>query len=174
MVRSLSESLTRCCYCGGKLNNLSSEIYACSACNKKTFLSPPLGCNCILTQRDEVLLTQRARNPGAGTWALPGGFAQPSETCEGTMIREAYEELNITITVDQLVGSAYCDYEYEGIARPIVVVYGLGHIVSGKITCQDDVSDYMWLPLEKVATVPLFHPYEVEMIVRAFNQQKQM
>ncbi len=119
-------------------------------------------------------MTQRARKPGIGTWSLPGGFAHPSERCHETMIREAQEELSVSISVDHLIGSDCCDYEYQGIARPVLVVYGVGHIVSGEIQCKDDVSDYAWLTLKEIETLDLFHPFEVQMIQEAFDYRNRI
>lgn len=113
-------------------------------------------------------MTKRARNPDAGTWALPGGFAHPEETCSATMIREVKEELDLTISVDCLIGSDCCMYDYQDVSRPVTVVYGLGRIISGDITCMDDVCEYAWLTLEELQSRPLFHPFEVQMIQEAF------
>jgi ADP-ribose pyrophosphatase YjhB (NUDIX family) len=42
-------------------------------------------------------IIQRARNPGKGLWALPGGFQMKGETWEECGAREVYEELNLKI-----------------------------------------------------------------------------
>ena len=37
--------------------------------------------------RLQVLLWQRAREPFAGAWSLPGGTLEPDETFEGSILR---------------------------------------------------------------------------------------
>lgn len=119
-------------------------------------------------------MVQRARDPDAGTWSLPGGFSHPDETCEETMIREAHEELGIQVAIDGLVGSDYCTYIYQGIGRPVLVIYGVGRITSGDIVCADDVSDYQWVTQDALRTLPLFHEFEVEMISKAFSYKREI
>lgn len=43
----------------------------------------------------EVLLVQRAHDPFAGSWALPGGFIEPDETLEESVWRELGEETGL-------------------------------------------------------------------------------
>jgi 8-oxo-dGTP diphosphatase len=44
----------------------------------------------------EVLLIQRAREPFAGQWALPGGFVDMEETCGEAAARELQEEAGLS------------------------------------------------------------------------------
>lgn len=44
-----------------------------------------------------ILLIQRKFAPGAGTWALPGGFKNSDETRQECAIRELFEETNIRV-----------------------------------------------------------------------------
>lgn len=51
----------------------------------------------------EVLLIQRAGEPFAGSWALPGGFVEMDETVEHAAARELAEETGVSgVEVEQL------------------------------------------------------------------------
>jgi 8-oxo-dGTP diphosphatase len=60
---------------------------------------------------DQILLIKRATVPFKGYWALPGGKAEPGETVEQTIIREAKEETGLDITIISKVG----EYREQGI-----------------------------------------------------------
>ncbi|HWU22645.1 MAG TPA: NUDIX hydrolase [Nocardioides sp.] len=52
----------------------------------------------LFTIRDgrlSVLLIERARDPDAGSWALPGGFVDPDEDAESAAWRELVEETGV-------------------------------------------------------------------------------
>jgi ADP-ribose pyrophosphatase YjhB (NUDIX family) len=43
----------------------------------------------------QVLLWQRARDPFAGTWALPGGYLEPGETLEDSIRRHLAQKVDV-------------------------------------------------------------------------------
>jgi 8-oxo-dGTP diphosphatase len=52
----------------------------------------------VLQVRDDrlqVLLWQRAREPFAGAWALPGGYLAPGETLDGSIRRHLAEKVDV-------------------------------------------------------------------------------
>ncbi len=61
-----------------------------------------------LSGRLHVLLVQRAENPYAGTWVLPGGFMSPSERPEETAQRKLTEKTGVgAVYLEQL--QSYAD-----------------------------------------------------------------
>lgn len=52
-----------------------------------------------------VLLIKRKRAPGAGTWALPGGYKNGNETFKECIFRELTEETNLRVPEKVLLGS---------------------------------------------------------------------
>lgn len=53
--------------------------------------------------RLRVLFIRRARPPFQGSWALPGGFVEPTETVGEAAVRELAEETSLTgLLVEQL------------------------------------------------------------------------
>ena len=67
-----------------------------------------LNFNCgdaILECAGQVVLIQRKVAPGAGTWALPGGFKNANETFLDCAIRELHEETGVKVPEKVLRGS---------------------------------------------------------------------
>ena len=68
---------------------------------------PALTVDCVVFGLDDedlkVLLIQRALDPFAGSWALPGGFVNLEETLEDAARRELQEETGLrNVFVEQL------------------------------------------------------------------------
>ncbi len=51
----------------------------------------------LLVRDDQVLLSQRRGGYGHGLWHLPSGKAEAGEFIEDAVIREAFEELGVTV-----------------------------------------------------------------------------
>ena len=52
----------------------------------------------------KVLFVRRNYEPGKGTWTLPGGFAEHTETLDEAVKRELREETGIEVDVQGVVG----------------------------------------------------------------------
>jgi 8-oxo-dGTP diphosphatase len=66
--------------------------------------SPPLTVDVVLLAGEppaSVLLIQRANEPFAGSWALPGGFVDRGERVKDAALRELAEETDVAL--DSLV-----------------------------------------------------------------------
>jgi ADP-ribose pyrophosphatase YjhB (NUDIX family) len=60
-------------------------------------LRPIVGIGIVVIKGNDVLLCQRGKPPGIGTWTLPGGAQEVGETCEEAAQRELMEECNLTV-----------------------------------------------------------------------------
>ncbi|MGH3904749.1 MAG: NUDIX hydrolase [Pseudonocardiaceae bacterium] len=56
----------------------------------------------LLVRGQHVLLTQRRGGYGSGMWHLPSGKAEAGESVEDAVIREAYEEVGVTVDAADL------------------------------------------------------------------------
>ena len=109
----------------------------------------PDGASVALIVKDRVLLIQRAREPYAGLWTLPGGRLEAGETPEQAAIREVAEEVELAcadlIPVKRMrLGSAgafllevFAAGSFEGEARP-----------------SDEVADLGWVTADELSTLP--------------------
>lgn len=67
---------------------------------------PPLTVvNAIIQNGEEVLLIKRGKEPGLGTWVLPGGHVETNEDLEEAVIREVKEETGLAVGVVGLIDS---------------------------------------------------------------------
>ena len=91
-----------------------------------------LNFNCsdaVLECQGHVLLIRRKFAPGAGAWALPGGFRNANETFLDCAIRELQEETNVRIPEKVLRGSIVKTELFDspkrsfGILRNTMAVY---------------------------------------------------
>jgi bifunctional NMN adenylyltransferase/nudix hydrolase len=133
----------------------------------KTFASYPypetLNFNCgdtVLECQGHVLLIQRARAPGAGQWALPGGFKNNNETFLDCAIRELREETNVRVPEKILRGSIVKTQIFDsparsfGIPRNTLAVYiRVSPNPDGSLpraNGADDAAKCEWFPLTTV------------------------
>ena len=64
---------------------------------------PIVGVGVVIWRDGRVLLVRRGKDPGRGSWSLPGGAQELGETVAEAARREAREETGLDITVRGLV-----------------------------------------------------------------------
>jgi bifunctional NMN adenylyltransferase/nudix hydrolase len=119
-----------------------------------------LNFNCadaILECQGHILLIQRGRAPGKGSWALPGGFKNANETFLDCAIRELIEETNIRVPEKVLRGSIVKTQLFDspsrsfGIPRNTLAVYmRISANTDGSLpraNGADDAVDSKWVTL---------------------------
>lgn len=74
----------------------------CSACDHIQYQNPKLIVGSVPVWEDKILLCRRAIEPRHGKWTLPAGFMENEETAAEGAAREALEEANARIAVEQL------------------------------------------------------------------------
>ncbi|WLP91915.1 NUDIX domain-containing protein [Gordonia sp. NB41Y] len=98
------------------------------------------------------LLVQRARDPQAGCWTVPGGKVEPAETLEQAVIREIAEETGIDIEVGRRVwvvdipdGDDVVFEVHDFLATPL----------GTDVTAADDAADAGWFTPDEMRALPL-------------------
>jgi 8-oxo-dGTP diphosphatase len=64
----------------------------------------PAVVDCVAFRGGELLLVLRRKEPGAGKWALPGGFMEFGESAQEAASRECLEETAVPVRAGRLVG----------------------------------------------------------------------
>lgn len=112
----------------------------------------------VVVMNGHILVVKRKVNPGKGLFALPGGFVNPNEKIEDSMIRELKEETKIVYPIDKvksfIVGTCVFDHPYRSLrGRTITHAYFI-HIKDNRplpgVTGGDDAAEAMWMPINDV------------------------
>lgn len=96
-----------CSQCGepvriGVPENDDRPRHICDACGTVHYHNPKLIAGCIPVWGERVLLCKRAIEPRLGFWTLPAGFMEMGENLSAAAAREAREEANVEVEIDQL------------------------------------------------------------------------
>lgn len=120
----------------------------------------------VLIQSGHILMIERKSSPGAGQFALPGGFVNQDEFLVDAAIRELKEETKIKVPVSVLKGSISKTmvFDYPGRSsrgRTITHAY-LIELKDGpleKVKGSDDAKRAMWVPLSELDPSNIFEDH---------------
>lgn len=106
----------------------------------------------VFPRRDDgrALFIRRAKDPGRGCLAPPGGFIDIGETAEEAARRELREEVGLELDTLEFLCSAPNEYTYAGVTYPVLDFFFTARTAStgGRIAA-DEVAECAWLdPLE--------------------------
>ncbi len=113
-------------------------------------MAPQIAVGAIVLSNGKLLMVQRANEPGAGLWSLPGGRLEQGELLEDAVKREVEEETGIEIEVGGLVGIL----EVPGDPHYVILDYAATASREHPPVPAQDVSEARWVPLEEVARLP--------------------
>lgn len=104
-----------CPNCSTTANSSNTRPFHCTSCDFTYYHNVAASVAAIIVVGNQILLTERAKSPGQGMLDLPGGFVDPKESLEQSLIREIQEELSISIPSQSL--SYFCSvpniYQYQ-------------------------------------------------------------
>lgn len=118
---------------------------------------PVVGVAAVVLHNNQVLLVQRGREPGKGSWGLPGGVLELGETLAEGVRREVQEECGVAIEVGPVVGVFEPMLrDAEGRLRfHYVVIDYLARYVSGEPRPSDDADDARWMDIAALDSLPM-------------------
>ena len=101
----------------------------------------------LLTDQDSKILilkrsTDSKTNPGK--WELPGGKVDQGESFDHALIREVYEETNLKISLEHIVGASEQNLH---IIRAVHIIMS-GKIVEGELNLSSEHEGYAWVLIE--------------------------
>ncbi|HEY5876240.1 MAG TPA: NUDIX domain-containing protein [Ilumatobacteraceae bacterium] len=110
---------------------------------------PEVCVGAVVVHRGELLLVQRGRGAGQGSWSVPGGRVEWGETLEAAVRRELHEETGLqALDVAPLGVVERIDETWHFVIHDFVVT-----VDSTDGACAgDDAAALAWVPLAEVGT----------------------
>jgi 8-oxo-dGTP diphosphatase len=97
----------------------------------------------LTDENGKILIIKRSTDSktNAGKWELPGGKVDQGESFDQALIREVYEETNLKISLDHVVG--VCEQNLP-LIRAIHIVMS-GKSVEGELNLSSEHEGYAWV-----------------------------
>ena len=107
----------------------------------------------LIDQNGRVLVQKRPDGkPMAGLWEFPGGKVEVGETPEVALIRELYEELNISVEEPDIKPVAFASEALE--EQHLVLLLYICRKWTGVVQSPDSL-DLRWLPVDAIRDLPM-------------------
>ncbi len=164
-----------CPRCSGNLKHETNNLLKCQTCGYNFFInaSPCVGI-IIENENKRIMLGKRAIEPHKGTWDVLGGFMEPGETTYINAIREAKEELGVSVRPGLTVTSATISYPYMGVEIPCLILFMTAKIIDGVALPQDDVSEIQYFSEEELDHIQLTYPVLKDAFHEYFKLRKKL
>ena len=152
-----------CADCGERLGK--PPPCACAACGAEFWDNPKPCGGAFVTHDDRLLLVQRAHEPWAGHWDVPGGFCDGAEHPEAAALREVREETGLEIRLTGLLGM-WIDRYGDDTTPPTLNVYfhavpeadDAGGRGAARAVAEDEIAAVRWFSPGELADAPLAFP----------------
>jgi len=108
-----------------------------------------LAVRAVITNEDgKILIIKRASDSktNPGKWELPGGKVDQGESFDKALLREVYEETNLKIKLDNVIGASQQDLP---LIRAVHIIMS-GSIVEGELNLSSEHEGYAWEFLENL------------------------
>ncbi|MDW7981334.1 MAG: NUDIX domain-containing protein [Thermomicrobium sp.] len=155
MTANLPDDIRYCPFCRTELVRRTvagRDRPYCPRCGRPFFSDPKLAVAVIVHREGQIVLQQRAIDPGSGRWSFPSGFVERGEPVEEAAVREVLEETGLEVEINRLVGL----YSQRGHAV-VLAVYD-ARVIAGALRVSDESSAVAWFPLDSLP--PLAFPHD--------------
>jgi 8-oxo-dGTP diphosphatase len=110
---------------------------------------PQVAVGAIVVRDGALLMVRRGREPGLGSWSLPGGRVEHGEYLHDALTREVKEETGLDVTPHALVGIL----EVVGDPHYVILDFAAEPIGDAEPTAQGDADEACWVPMDEVASL---------------------
>lgn len=132
------ESVVYCSRCASPMTTKmvgSRPRRVCPACGFVHFVDPKVGVGVLVIEEGQILLVRRVMEPERGKWSIPAGFLDHGDDPQATAVREAFEETNLHVEIEELLDVYYNPPEQGGAS--IFILYR-ARLTGGEIKAGDD------------------------------------
>jgi ADP-ribose pyrophosphatase YjhB (NUDIX family) len=141
-----------CPWCGEPLSTKAEDgkdrLY-CESEKRFVYENPvPASTAVLFDDEGQILLVLRNREPGAGEWALPGGFVENGESPEDAAKRELEEETGLVANSPALIDVIYQESDFY---KTCLLIIGYRfESYEGELTAGDDADDARFFPVDEL------------------------
>jgi len=161
-MKDVSVDMSFCRRCGSKLSSQGKYAYRCTQGHEIFQNAAPAVGVVLYNDRNEVVMLERAVDPGKGRLDIPGGFCDGPETVEAAIARELQEETGLT--PDQYgpleyICSGIDPYEYKGEVLSVLGVMFRARLNEGaQPVASDDAAAVAFIPLATMDMSSVYFP----------------
>ena len=135
------------CCAAARKSEADAVRFVCNACGFVYYYNVAVSSTVLILDADgHALFIRRARDPGRGKLALPGGFIDRGETAEGAAMREGREESGIKLQSVEFLASFPNLYTYRSVEYPVVDLFFTASVQGREASPLDDVTEVIWAP----------------------------
>ena len=109
----------------------------------------------VIVQDGSLLLVERANDPGAGRWAVPGGRVEPGETLAEAVVREVREETGLEVVVGDIAWAGDSIGPGDPPAWHFAIVDFWATPTGGTVVAGGDAARAEWVPVEELPAWPI-------------------
>jgi mutator protein MutT len=126
--------------------SLARPIFTCPDCGFVLFFNPSIAAAALIFNPEgKILVVRRAKDPGLGKLAFPGGFIDADETAEDAVRREVREEVGMELDRLEYLCSFPNRYPYRGVTYIVLDFFFLAWTRDpGTIAAPGEVQDLFW------------------------------
>jgi NADH pyrophosphatase NudC (nudix superfamily) len=120
----------------------------CAACKFQLYFNPAVAVAVFIQRGDgQILLIRRAKDPGAGLLAPPGGFINIGECAEAAVHREILEEVGVRLSELRFLCSQPNEYLFDGVTYPVLDLFFTAQSLATEGPCNpEEVHAVEWHP----------------------------
>lgn len=162
------QTVAFCPACGIAGTAASERFFECAHCGYRLYFNNTVAVAVLaVNPKGELLFIRRARDPGKGKLAMPGGFVDAGESGEEAARREVMEELGVAVGEVTFLCSAPNTYPYRGIVYTVCDLFFVAELPEQEFAlAPKEVESALWLDPRSVDLDELAFPSMRAALVR--------